>query len=319
MLEQVNHFLAYLADEQECSLNTTVAYRNDLTQFTRFISETCIGNGSGPRVPAAKVRAWVDVDEELLHAYVAHLKEANYASASVARKVAAVKSFFHYLQGSGQLAANPAEKIEAPKVKKNAPRPIRRQEMERLLAEPERDDSAQSLRDKALMETLYATGMRVSEVVNLDMGDLNLGEGCITCGAGSKKARIVPLYGSAVDALEQYLAQSRTQLQVNPTETALFLNHRGQRLTRQGLWLIIKRYVRQVGIDAPVTPHTLRHSFAAHQLTAGAGLRQVQERLGHSSPNTTQIYRKVVDESPELLAELTIDGKPVPAHNRVTP
>lgn len=312
MLEQVNQFLAYLADEQERSLNTTVAYRNDLTQFTRFVREGCIaGPGAG-----ASPRAWDDVDAELLHAYVAHLKEADYASASVARKVAAVKSFFHYLHDSGQLAANPAETIEAPKVKKNAPRPIRQQEMERLLAEPERDDSAQALRDKALMETLYATGMRVSEVVNLDLGDVHLGEGRITCGAGSKKARSTPLYGSAVDALGQYLTDSRPQLQVNPTETALFLNHRGQRLTRQGLWLIIKRYVRQVGLDAPVTPHTLRHSFAAHQLTAGTGLRQVQERLGHSSPNTTQVYRKVVDESPDLseyTVELTIDGKPVPA------
>jgi integrase/recombinase XerD len=314
MLEQVNRFLAYLADEQERSLNTTVAYRNDLTQFTRFVHETCIGNGSGAHAP----RAWEEVDESVLHAYVAHLKAADYASASVARKVAAVKSFFHYLHSSEGLAANPAEKIEAPKVKKNAPRPIRQQEMERLLAEPERDDSAQSLRDKALMELLYATGMRVSEVVNLDLGDVHLGEGCVTCGAGSKKARVVPLYGSVVDTLEQYLANSRPQLQVNPAETALFLNHRGQRLTRQGLWLIIKRYVRQVGIDAPVTPHTLRHSFAAHQLTAGAGLRQVQERLGHSSPNTTQIYRKVLDDSPGLAAELTIDGKPVPARSRST-
>lgn len=310
MLEQVNRFLAYLADEQERSPNTTVAYRNDLTQFTRFVCETCIGNGSASHAPP---RAWSDVDGALVAAYVQHLKESDYASASVARKVAAVKSFFHYLHSVGQVAANPAEQVEAPKVKKNTPRPIRQQEMERLLAEPERDDSAQALRDKTLIEILYATGMRVSEVVNLDMADLALAERSVCCGAGTKKARAIPLDDGAAEILAQYLAGSRPQLLVDPGEQALFLNHRGQRLTRQGLWLIIKRYVRQVGIDSAVTPHTLRHSFAAHQLTAGAGLRQVQERLGHSSPTTTQIYRKVVEESPGLTAELTIDGKPVPA------
>ena len=171
-----------------------------------------------------------------------------------------------------------------------------------------RSHTPQALRDQALMETLYATGVRVTELVNLNVSDVDLAARTIACAAGGKRNRLSPIYPRAVVVLEHYLSAGRPHLVVEPNETALFLNHRGQRLTRQGLWLIIKRYVREVGIQQTVTPHTLRHSFAAHLIHAGAGLREVQERLGHASLSTTQIYRQLPnDPGPELI----IDGRPV--------
>lgn len=303
MFTYVDRFLLFLEEDQKRSANTTAAYRNDLTQFTKYVKERC----DDPAQPA--IQCWTQVDEEIVQSYLMHLKQCDYASATVARKVACIKSFFHWMETCEGCAINPAQRLEAPRVKKLTPRPIRPQEVERLLAEPAREHSAQALRDSALLETLYASGMRVTEIVGLNQSDVDIDGGNIRAG-DARKARTMALTPSALAALEAYMAQGRPALQVNPDEEALFLNHRGQRLTRQGLWLIIKRYVKQVGTTASVTPHTLRQSFAAHQLNAGVDIHQLQGQLGHASAQTTLTYRKAADELAEAEGGgLWIDGQ----------
>jgi integrase/recombinase XerD len=306
MQRQVAQFLDYMVNEKECSANTTAAYQNDLSQFVQFVDQY--------ETPAGeRITGWEQVDEHVVQNYLLFLKERAYASSTVARKVASVKSFLHYLADMGQISKDPSKRLDSPKVKKSLPRSIRAQEIDKLLAAPAGERSPKALRDKALLEVLYATGMRVTELVNLNLDSVNLSGRTVTCGNGGKRSRTVPIYAGAVQAIDDYLTQGRGQLLVDPAEPALFLNHRGQRLTRQGLWLIIKHYVKQVGVRASVTPHTLRHSFATHLLNAGADLREVQERLGHASASTTQVYRQVADEGG---ADLVIDGREVRARDQ---
>lgn len=299
MQRQVAQFLDYMVKEKDCSANTTAAYQNDLSQFVQFVEQYEAPDGK-------RVGSWQDVDEHVVQNYLIFLKERGYASSTIARKIASVKSFLHYLSDTGQISMDPAKGLDSPKVKKSLPRSIRAQEIDKLLAAPADERSPKALRDKALLEVLYATGMRVTELVNLNLESVNLDKGTVTCGDGSRRSRTVPVYSGAIQAISDYLSQGRAQLLVDPSERALFLNHRGQRLTRQGLWLIIKHYVKQVGIRATVTPHTLRHSFATHLLSSGADLREVQERLGHASASTTQVYRQVTEESG---VELVVDGR----------
>ncbi len=299
MKREVAQFLNYMVNEKDCSANTTAAYQNDLSQFLEFLERYATPTVDG-------ITRWQEVDEQVVQNYVLFLKERGYASSTVARKVASVKSFLHYLVNFGHIQSDPSDRLDSPKVKKNLPRSIRPDEISQLMAAPANDQSPKALRDKALLEMLYATGMRVTELVSLDLNSVDLPAQAVTCGENGKRKRTVPMYDGALSAVDEYLREGRPQLLVNPAEPALFLNHRGQRLTRQGLWLIIKHYVKEVGIQTPVTPHTLRHSFATHLLDSGADLREVQERLGHASASTTQVYRHVVDESG---AELVIDGK----------
>lgn len=305
MQRQVAQFLDYMSKEKECSANTAAAYQNDLSQFVQFIEQYTPPAGDRPA-------GWRDVDEVVVQNYLLFLKERDYASSTVARKIASVKSFLHYLTDTGQIGADPSKQLDSPKVKKSLPRSIRAQEIDKLLAAPSGERSPKALRDKALLEVLYATGMRVTELVNLNLESVDLAARTIICGDGGKRTRTVPVYAGAVNAVHDYLESGRSQLLVDPAEPALFLNHRGQRLTRQGLWLIIKHYVKQVEIKTPVTPHTLRHSFATHLLNAGADLREVQERLGHASASTTQVYRQVADDN---ASALVIDGREVAHHD----
>lgn len=299
MEEQVARFLEYMVEEKESSANTTAAYQNDLSQFSQFVERY-----SSSTVP--RVESWRQINEEVVRAYLEFLNERDYASSTVARKVASVKSFLHYLVESRQLPKDPSARLDSPKVKKNLPRSIRPQEIDQLRAAPLREDSPKARRDKALLEVLYATGMRVTELVNLNVDNVDLKHGAVTCGEGGKRTRSIPINAEAVDAIYTYLQEGRPHLVLDEREEALFLNHRGQRLTRQGLWLIIKHYVREVGIKTSVTPHTLRHSFATHLLDSGADLREVQERLGHASASTTQIYKQ--SHKPDA-PELVIDGQ----------
>ncbi|MBP7962251.1 MAG: tyrosine recombinase [Caldilineaceae bacterium] len=299
METQITQFFAYLVKEKSCTGNTIAAYRNDLGQFYGFLA-----GFSSPDLAA--ITEWSQVDESVLQEYFFFLREREYASSTVARKIAAVKSFIHFLVADGVISRDPSTELDSPKVKKQLPRPIKPEEIERLLAAPVATKSSKSARDKALMEVLYATGMRVTELVSLNLQDVDVDQRMVICGAGSKRSREVPIYPAAGAALAYYLEHGRPKLINDEADEALFLNHRGQRLTRQGLWLIIKRYVKQVDIKGVVTPHTLRHSFAAHMLNAGAGLREVQERLGHANLSTTQVYRQV---SGGVAAELTIDGQ----------
>jgi integrase/recombinase XerD len=227
---------------------------------------------------------------------VLFLKERRYASSTVARKVAAIKSFFHYLHDEGIVKEDPTRSLESPQVKKSLPKAISVEDIEMLLAEPAKQDTPKALRDTALLEVLYATGMRVTELVSLDVSDVDLDAGTVLCSGKGDRERIVPIYDRAAQVLANYLENGRPRLLSNPEQQALFLNHRGERLTRQGLWLIIKHYVDEVGIEEEVTPHTLRHSFATHMLHGGAKLRDVQKLLGHANISTTQVYTQVTGD-----------------------
>jgi integrase/recombinase XerD len=282
----IQEFLDYLVAEKGCSDNTIAAYQNDLTQFRAFLLE----HGSLTQTPD-----WATMTRDDLVNYILFLKEREYASATVARKVAAMKSFCHFLLRTDVLNDDPAEDLDSPKVKKQLPNTLTPDEVDRLLALPARGDrTPKALRDVALLEVLYATGMRVSEIAQVTLDDLDLAAGTVRCVGKGSKERVMPIYAEAVNAVRAYLATGRQVfLGSNTQERTLFLNPRGERLTRQGLWLIIKGYARELGLEDRVTPHTLRHSFATHMLNGGAGLREVQKLLGHANISTTQVYTHV--------------------------
>ncbi len=280
MDQNLNRFLETLAAGKGYSDNTIAAYLNDLTQFVEFLRARPTGPVLTPR----------DCTPELLKDYLTDLQGRGYASATIARKVAAVKSFFHFLISQGVIASDPTRGLESPRIEKRVPRSLTREEVDRLLAAPAQINGPKALRDRALLEILYATGMRVTEIVTLEVGDLDLDKGNIIC-RGKDKQRTIPIRNeTALVALKEYLLRSRPGLVKEPNDPALFLNHRGQKLTRQGLWLIIKAHANAAGISAGVTPHTLRHSFAKHLLGTGENMHRLQELLGHANLSTTLIY-----------------------------
>jgi integrase/recombinase XerD len=281
MEDRIEQFLDFIVEEKGYSQNTLAAYRNDLSQFVEFLE--------------ARVSTWDEVTREIILDYIMSMKaEQEYASSTVARKVAAIKSFFHYLVNQGELEDDPTATLDSPKVRKRLPKAISQEEIERLLAAPAQEESAKALRDRALLEVLYATGLRVTELVSLNVDDVNTASATVRIvRPKDQRERLVPIHERAVEPLQEYLERGRVQLLRDPEEPALFLNHRGQRLTRQGLWLIVKHYVREVGIREEVTPHTLRHTFATHLVDKKADLEYVQELLGHANISTTQVYAQV--------------------------
>jgi integrase/recombinase XerD len=287
MQEQVTTFLEYLEVEQGYSQNTVSAYRNDVGQFLEYLQHLDL---------AKRPRGWGNVTRDHIVSYMLEMKEREYASSTVARKVAAVKSFFNFLVQQGQLKKNPADELDSPKVEKHLPSSIAPEDIDRLLAAPV-GETPTAYRDRALLESLYATGLRVSELVALDVADVNVDAGTVRCVGKGSKERILPVYDQALAVIDDYISKGRPELiKPDSEEQALFLNRRGQRLTRQGLWLIIKRYVDRMDIDGHITPHTLRHSFATHLLRGGAGLREVQQMLGHANISTTQVYTQVSND-----------------------
>jgi integrase/recombinase XerD len=279
MQELIEQFLAHLTNEKAMSANTTSAYRTDLGQFAAFVDEQGLSS-------------FLEVSHEHVLQFVFFLRsERKYANSTIARRTAAVKSFYNYLLSRQLIASDPTEQIDAPRVDRTPPKSITAHEVDELLERALRSSTPEGLRDKAMLELLYATGMRVSELVALNLADISLAEATCRCVGKAGRERVLPLSETALTALEEYLDIGRSQLArgaVEPTE-ALFLNHRGKRLTRQGFWLILKGYADAAGLH-DLTPHMLRHSFAAHMLSSGAELREVQERLGHASLSTTQIY-----------------------------
>jgi integrase/recombinase XerD len=288
-------FLSHIELEKGFSLNTVAAYRNDLEQLYSFMSQY------GIHEPID----WNSVDLNILSNYILFLQNRQYAISTLSRKTATVKSFFNHLVEEQMASRDSAEELSLPKSRRILPKTLTEEEVERLLHQPALNTLA-GLRDLAMLELLYATGMRVSEMTTLDLGDLDLKEGTVRCWGKGSKQRILPIRGEtntgerppspASLSLEQYITTARPKFNRNPQERALFLNQRGFRLTRQGFWLILKEYANQASILKPITPHVLRHSFATHILQRGADLRYVQELLGHASVSTTQIYTHLTNE-----------------------
>ena len=291
MDDRIGHFLHFLSAEKGASENTIAAYRNDLGQFQQFLVTISL-NGNP--------MDWRKIGQDTILSFILDLKQRRYKDASVARKVAAVKSFFHFLQAEGAIQQNPTESLDSPRVGKSVPRPLTVQQVDELLEQPAKRATPEALRDRAMLELLYATGLRVTELVSLDLDSISLGprSASVRCMGKGAKERVLPIHEQAMRALVGYLNDGRARLVKNKKERALFVNRRGERLTRQGFWLILKHYAREAGIDGngPVTPHSLRHSFATHMLKGGAPLRSVQELLGHANISTTQVYTQITDD-----------------------
>jgi integrase/recombinase XerD len=305
--EPIEQFLTALAQQRDFSGHTLAAYRNDLTQFADFL-----GSDQGTKRPS--VNAWTEVTRDHVVAFLLHLKERGYAPTTVARKQAAVKSYFKYLVSRGALSSNPSENIESQHVDRAVPHTISSSEADRLITEIDRQQaSPEAMRDRAMMHLMYDTGLRVSEMVALDTRDVDLDAGTVTVVARGKERKVPIASRVSVALLREYLDRGRPTLlgathsqpqggaslagkgrgrEVEAREAPLFLNHRGQRLTRQGFWLILKRYAERAGLGA-VSPHTLRHSFAAQKLKSGTDVRDLQRVLGHASISTTQVYARL--------------------------
>ena len=288
MRDQLEAFLHYMTVERGVSSNTLAAYRNDLTQLAEYLA-----SGESDVQPTA---TWVDVSEDVIAKYVLHLHELGYSETTRARKIASTKSFFGFLVQDRVIDANPTSNVNSPRIGRSLPDPLTVEEIERLLSSATDSDTPEAGRDQAMLELLYATGMRVSELISLDLDDVDVVDGSVRCFGKGGKERILPIHEVAADVLESYIQESRPTLCGARTSTALFLNRRGNRLTRQGFWLILKGHTARAGLSGRVTPHTLRHSFATHILMHGAPLRHVQELLGHASITTTQVYTHLTSE-----------------------
>jgi integrase/recombinase XerD len=278
MKEQIENFLHYLAVEKGYSEHTISAYHNDLNGLAEFADSQRISN-------------WAIFDRQHMLSYMLHLKERGYVATTIARKVAAARSFFGFMVAEGQIKTDPTENMSTPSVGKALPKPIPLDQVRLLLEQPTKLSTAEAKRDSAMLELLYASGMRISELVALNLGDVNTeGNYFVRCFGKGRKERIIPLYEKIATAVKTYVEEDRPKLAHGKQENALFLNARGDRLTRQGFWQKLKEYAKTAGLGSKISPHTLRHSFATHMLAGGADLRSVQELLGHANISTTQVY-----------------------------
>lgn len=275
----IKNYEEYLTDEKHASKNTLSSYMRDIGQFNMYWEKF-----SGADIIA--------VSGEDLATYTKWMKRNGKCASSVSRAIASLRSFFNYLCIKGKLSNNPTMNLVSEKTVKKLPQILTSGEVDLLLEQPEAGDS-KGYRDKAMLELLYATGIRVSELISLDESDVNLSVGVIRCGSQGKE-RVIPLYSAAISALDEYISKIRPHMIGRLDETALFVNMNGERMTRQGFWKIIKLYQEKAHIDKDITPHTLRHSFAAHLLENGADLRSIQEMLGHADISSTQVYAQLV-------------------------
>jgi integrase/recombinase XerD len=288
----VTEFLEFLSVEKGASSNTISAYRNDLGQLEDYLTAKKNGSNGTNSIP------WGSINQSSVIEYILRLKSQSYAEATVARKVAAVKSFFAFLQAEGKVKINPTESLASPKVGKTLPKPLTVQEIDELLEQPARRNSPEARRDRAMLELMYATGLRVTELVSLDLDDIQVDveKPFVRLLGKGNRERQIPLLDQPTQEIDEYIKFARPRLVGERRETAIFVNRRGERLTRQGFWLILKGYANEAGIEGRVTPHTLRHSFATHMLRGGMDIHKVQELLGHANISTTQVYTQVSRE-----------------------
>ena len=275
MEKEITAFMTYLHNVKNTSENTEMSYRRDLGKVQQFMG-------------ARGITQVQEVSSEDLSDYVKYLEDHKFAAATVSRNIASIKAFYHFMMQESMVQEDLSEQLKAPKIEKKAPEIMSPEEVVRLLEQPS-GENHKEIRDKAMLELLYATGIRVTELITLTLSDVNMQMGVILC-RDRNKERIIPFGTAARDALSRYLDGTRDAMLENKASEVLFVNCSGQPMSRQGFWKLIKYYAKKAGIKADITPHTLRHSFAAHLVENGADLRSVQEMLGHSDISTTQIY-----------------------------
>ncbi len=271
MNEELDSFLTYLEDEKKMSENTRLSYKRDLVKLQQYCSGLAIHDAR--QVSAANLKS-----------YIVYLEAGSFKAATISRNVASIHAFFHYLYNEHIVDTDVSECLQAPKIEKHVPEIMTEEEVKRLLAQPGLSDS-KGIRDKAMLELLYATGIRVSELISLKLGDVDLSKNLLSC-----KDRIIPFGHDAREALVEYLKESRAALLKGNESDILFPSCLGDPMSRQGFWKLIKAYGKRAGIEMEITPHTLRHSFAAHMMAGGADVHSVSEMLGHSDVYTTQVY-----------------------------
>ena len=279
MEKQIKLFLEFLQQEKKLSDNTLQSYRRDILQYEEYVGKNKIN--------------YAKVNQEDVKTYLEHLKEIGKKPSTVSRNLASIRSFYQFLIRIKKVKHDPTENIQSPKIEKRVPNVLTSQEVELLLEQPKNID-LKGIRDKAMLEFAYATGMRVTEIISLDINDVNMEEAFVICRNGSKQ-RNIPLGSLSLKALKEYIEEARPILIKKENEKALFVNINGDRLTRQGFWKIIKYYKEQAHITKDITPHVLRHSFATHLLQNGADLKAIQTMLGHSDISSTQVYMQFQD------------------------
>lgn len=279
MERQLKFFFNFLENDKKLSDNTLQSYKRDLKQFRKYLEENEIHYNR--------------VKEEDIKNYISELQENGKKASSISRCIASIRSFYQFVLKNKKIKADPTEHIQSPKIEKRVPSVLTAKEVELLLNQP-KDIDLKGIRDKAMLEFAYATGMRVTEIISLNIDDVNLEEGYVVCKSGNKQ-RNIPLGTMSLKALKEYIEDARDILVKTASEEALFVNINGTRLTRQGFWKIIKYYKEQAHIDKDITPHVLRHSFATHLLQNGADLKAIQAMLGHSDISSTQIYMQFQD------------------------
>ncbi len=275
----INGFETYLRNERHVSSNTLLSYMRDVHQFADYLTRYL-------RL------SLTDVNQDTVRGYIAWLRSEGKSNATIARCLASIKCLYTYLVRQGSVDENPVFDISVERAEKKLPQILTSAEVELLLDQPKCTDM-KGYRDRAMLELLYATGIRVSELISLDVDDVKLSAGIIKCSTHGKE-RYIPMYTTAIRAVSDYINLVRGQMVASPTEQALFVNVNGQRMTRQGFWKVLKHYQETAKIDKDITPHTLRHSFAAHLLENGADLRSIQEMLGHADISSTQVYAQLV-------------------------
>lgn len=269
-----------MTDIRHKSLNTVESYKRDVTQYISYLDGTGVTDISS-------------TTKTTVLSYLLYLQKEGRASSTVSRTLASLRSYYLFMMQNGVVKSNPTSNLEAPHVEKKIPKILSGEEVELLLEQP-KDCDNKGIRDKAMLELLYATGIRVSELINLDVSDVNVPMSFVRC-KGGKKERIIPMGHQAKDALENYINNVRKYMVKDENETALFVNCSGARLSRQGFWKLIKYYQHIAGIETDITPHTLRHSFAAHLLENGADLHSIQEMMGHADISSTQVYSRMMN------------------------
>ena len=279
MEKQIKLFLDFLKNDKKLSDNTLQSYRRDIEQYEKYVSDNKIN--------------YLKVTEETILEYMEFLREENKKESTISRSLASIRSFYQYLIRVKKIKKDPTMTIESPKINKRTPNILTSKEVELLLDQP-KDVDLKGTRDKAMLEFAYATGMRVTEMISLDIDDVKLDEGYVVC-RGRSKSRNIPLGSMSLKALKEYIDDARPYLIRDESEEALFVNVNGTRLTRQGFWKIVKYYKEQAHIEKDITPHVLRHSFATHLLQNGADLKAIQTMLGHSDISSTQVYMQFQD------------------------